>query len=645
MTFTHCLLFLFVVTATDLTAAAESLPVLTLTRSGDSVQLSWPKSATDWMPCVSNDLAPGEWRLISAVPSVNGLLNEVTLPISAARDFYQLRHRGAVVPFTTMEAENAGSTTASVVRMTTLPTSTTWTPELEASARGYVSLTATGQNVEFTPNREANALVVRHCIPDAPTGGGITATLSLYVNGVFRQKLNLSSTHNWLYGNGTAGSNGQSNDPTIAGATPHVFWDEARFFITGGLAEGDTLRFQKDVDDTAAFYHIDLLDLETVPGALDPPAAGTFLAITDYGANGSDEIDDTTAIQTCITAAKALGKIVWIPPGKFYQTAKFTLDGVAVQGAGMWYTSLISTSVGSSFGGNIGFHLTGTGPRVSDLFIASTAHAARTSGGKPFTSSINTLYSWTVENVWITHTLVGFWMSGASNGIVRGCRVRMTYADGINLNRGASYNLVEHNHVRGIGDDGLAILSEVANTPTVSVNNTLRFNTVEAIWWGHNCDLAGGSGHLIEDNYFADNSHLGVFTINLPSAFPMYSVTGGIIRRNTMLRGGGNGFNQKRGAIWIFPGNQTISGVFIRDNHILEPIFRGIHLRGNQSQAITWERNVIDHPGEHGIEIPSDVNGSGIFTDNIVRNLNNGFVPFNNAGGLDYSITLGGNSW
>ena len=645
MIITQRLLLIFVFTAAAVHVAAEPLPVLTLTRMGGNVQLSWPKSATDWMPCVSNDLAPGEWRLISAVPSVNGGQNEVTLPVSEAREFYQLRHRGAVVPFTTVEAEDIGSTTGSVVRMTTLPTSTTWTPEQEASSRGYVALTATGHYVDFPNTRAANALVLRHCIPDAPTGGGITATLSLYVNGVFRQKLTLSSTYNWLYGNGTLGSNGQSNDPAISGATPHVFWDEERAFITGGLAAGDTLRLQKDGDDTADFYRIDLVDLETAPPALSPPAAGTYLAITDYGATGADATDDTTAIQDCITAAKAQGKIVWMPAGIFYHTAKFTLDGVAVQGAGMWHTSLVSTSVGGSFGGNIGFHLTGTGPRVSDLSITSTAHTARTTGGKPFTSSINTLSSWTVENVWITHTLVGFWMSGAANGTVRGCRVRLTYADGINLNRGASGNLVEHNHVRGIGDDGLAILSETAGTPTISVNNTLRFNTVRAIWWGHNCDLAGGSGHVIEDNDLADNAQLGVFTINLPSAYPMYAVTSAIIRRNTMLRGGGNAFNQKRGAIWIYPGNQTISGVFIRDNDIRDSIFRGIHLRGSQSQAITWERNVIDHPGEHGIEIPSDVLGSGIFTHNIVRNLNGGFLPFNNNGGADYSVTLSGNSW
>lgn len=629
-------------------AFADTLPVLSVARSGGNLQLSWPATAADWMPCAASDLATADWTLVSAVPAVVGGQNVVTLPLAAAKGFYQLRHRGAVVPFTTYEAEAvANTTTGAVVKLTTLPTATTWSPELEASGRGFVQLNSTGDHLDFPNVRAANALVVRHCIPDAPAGGGLAATLSLYVNGVFRQKLPLTSLYNWLYGDGTLGSNGQSNDPTIASATPHVFWDETRAFITGGVQAGDTVRLQKDADDTAAYYRIDLVDLETVPAALLPPPAGTYLSIADYGANGGDASDDTAAIQSCITAAKAQGKTVWMPAGTYYQTANFTLDGVAVQGAGMWFTNLVSTVAGTSFAGNVGFVLKGTGPRVSDMSITSTAHTTRgTTGGISITGTFNGLSGWTVENVWITHGEVGFWMSGVTGGTVRGCRVRNTYADAININRGSSSNLVEHNHVRGCGDDGLAILSETANTPAISTGNTLRFNTVIANWWGHNCDLAGGGGHVIEDNWLADNAQVGCFTINLPSAYPMYAVTSAIIRRNTILRGGGNAYSQKRGAMWIFPGSTTIGGVFIRDNDIRDSIFRGIHLAGTQSQAITFERNVIDHPGENGVQVLFGVIGTGVFNGNIVRNLNATFVQFSNsAASPGYTVTLNGNTW
>jgi subtilase family serine protease len=46
-----------------------------------------------------------------------------------------------------------------------------------------------------TPNP---AVGVRNAIPDAPGGGGIEASISLYINGSFVQKLTLSSRHSLL---------------------------------------------------------------------------------------------------------------------------------------------------------------------------------------------------------------------------------------------------------------------------------------------------------------------------------------------------------------------------------------------------------------------------------------------------------------
>ncbi len=191
----------------------------------------------------------------------------------------------------------------------------------------------------------------------------------------------------------------------------------------------------------------------------------------------------------------------------------------------------------------------------------------------------------------------------------------------------------------------MAILSEKERTPTASANNTLRSNTVIATWWGHNCDVAGGSGHVVENNLLADNPLFGCFTLNLPAAYPMYPLTGATIRHNTILRGGGNFANQRRGAIWVYAGDAPISNVVIQENEILNPIFRGIHLTGGTSQSITFERNCIDAPGQDGIVIEPAASGSGVFRSNTVRNLKPGFHPFVNNGGADYAVTRSGNSW
>ena len=546
--------------------------------------------------------------------------------------------RGAQMPFTTYEAE---APTCRVrgqrVAMGGLPRADDSTPAMEASGRAFVELAHTGDFVEFPAARAANALVLRHCTPDAPGGGGTTSTLSVYVNGKKRQTLALSSRHNWLYGE--AGQNGQSNDP--AKGQPHVFWDETRFFIQGGLRSGDTLRLQQDADNTAAFYRLDLVDLESVPPPLAPPPANTYLSVEAYGANGRDQQDDTVAIQQCLKAAHAQHKIAWFPPGTYYQSQKFVLDGGKVRGAGMWHTALVGTTEGSDWSGTIGFDLRGESPQVSDLMVDSQAHTARTEGGKPFTGAPD---HWRIENVWITHTIIGVWLNG-SNGIIRNCRVRDTYADSINLNINAHDNLVENNHVRGGGDDGIALLSEAEFKQPPAARNVVRHNTVSAIWWGHNCDVAGGSHHLIEDNLFEDNAKMGVFTLNLPGAFPMHPLTDTLIRRNTLLRGGGNYVWQKRGALWIFPDNAPVSNITFEDNDILDSVFRAVHFAGPKPQTITLRHNRIAGVGEDAIYFDTESSGVATLQDNTVSGVPPTGKPLVNAskGGLE--VVQKGNSW
>jgi len=629
-----------VATVLTICVSAQIAPHLQIAAQSNGVSLHWTAPTHTWALTTAAEgalAAPTNWAVVAAPVSVAGKSNHLVSPTNGNSLFYRLEKRGAVVPFVTIEAEG-NPTSGTTIGLTNPPTSTTWTPELEASGRAFVQLNNPGDYVEFTNVVAANTIVIRHSIPDAPNGGGLAASLSLYVNGSKRQTLIVTSTNNWLYqvDGVDASENGQTNYP--GGGPAHVFWDESRYFITNGVLAGDTIRLQKDAADTAAYYRVDLIDLEMAPPPLSPPVAGTYLNVTNYGANGADNLDDTTAIKNCLTAAKALGRIVWMPPGTFYQNASITVDGVTVQGAGMWHTSLIQTQNGTR-----NLAVTGNAPKVQDLFIANSATTSRTSGGYAF-SLVTPCTNWVVQNVWITHTSVGLWMSGGEAGTIRGCRVRLTYADAININKGASRCLIEHNHVRGAGDDGIAILAD-SSVAYPSTNNVIRYNTVVANWWGHNCNLSGGYGHVIENNYLADNSHSGCFTINLNSAYPHYPLTGGVVQRNTILRGGSNFVGQKRGAIWTTASGASITNTIIRDNLILGSLFPGIHLTGSRDQSITFERNVVDAPGAEGFRINSEVNGAGIFSSNLVRDLKSGFNQYTNLAGGDFSGAFSGNSW
>jgi hypothetical protein len=532
---------------------------------------------------------------------------------------------GARVPFVTFEAEQA-ATNGSVVRMQGPPAANLATPEIEASGRSYVRLTGPGQYCEVKASRTGNALTIRYSIPDAPAGGGTTADLSLYRNGSFVKKLTLDSRHCWLYGEVASRDAGQSNNPRDG--KPRVFWNDSRLKLPDAAwRAGDVIRLQLDAEGVVEYIGIDLIDLERVTAPRRPPRQGAVVSVEEFGAKGNDTSDDSDAIDKCIAVAKECSATVWFPPGVYHHSRPIRVDGLRLQGAGMWHTSLIGTAA------DCGFILSGENTHVADLLVESVAHQSRRDrGGKAFRS--RHANHWSVENVCIMHMNVGFWLSGASHGTIRGCRVYCTYADAINVNRSSHHNVIEHNYVRGAGDDGIATLSEKKD-PEPSAFNMIRRNTVIASWWGNNIDIAGGHGHVVEANYLADNSHSACIAFNLPSAYPMHPLTGAVVRGNTIVRGGGNFARQRRGAIWTLAGNAAISGVRIEDNRIVEPLFRALHLHGSARQEISFSGNRVDLPGECAIYIDKNVTGSLVVRRNQIHGLQlSGEVVVNSATGF-----------
>src|SRR3954469_9352856 len=124
--------------------------------------------------------------------------------------------RGATVPFTEIEAEDA-ATNGSVIGpdrvYTHLPS--------EASGRRAVTLSGAGKYVEFTVPKAANAMSVRYSVPDSSNGTGLTTPVDLLVNGSKLKELSFTSKYSWYYGGYPFSNNpGEGN--------PHHFYDETR---------------------------------------------------------------------------------------------------------------------------------------------------------------------------------------------------------------------------------------------------------------------------------------------------------------------------------------------------------------------------------------------------------------------------------
>ncbi len=216
--------------------------------------------------------------------------------------------RGAQVAWTEYEAEKA-VTNGIVIG----PSAALYDEAGEASGRKFVGLTNVGDFVTFTALKDANSIVVRYSIPDGANGGGIEAPIGVYVNGVKKQDLILSSKYCWNYG-----AFPWSNDPNQGGG--HHYFDEARALI-GDFKAGDKVTLKIDDNpNNAQYYDIDLLDMEQVAAPLAMP--GGFVSITDYGAVANDPTKDATeAIYAAVKDAKAKNAAgVWIPEGTFYRT-------------------------------------------------------------------------------------------------------------------------------------------------------------------------------------------------------------------------------------------------------------------------------------------------------------------------------------
>ena len=382
-------------------------------------------------------------------------------------------------------------------------------PELEASGKAYVALAGTGQSVTWTNNtgQGITAINFRASVPPAPnrttstaTGSPNTFTLDLYVNGIFRQAVTLTSAQTWLYQPASYGFY-WSPIPTTADPDPHVFWDEAHTFITGAaIAPGSTIMLKQDSTNTASFYWLDCIDLEAPPAALSQPSGA--LSIASYGAVANNSsVNNTTAIQNCINAAKTAGVPAWVPPGTWYLTSSVNADNVTLEGAGMWYSTLYFNP-----SGGVQLDQNSTSSTVQNLYIGSSAPGG--GGGVQTTGFAPSGSSWMLNNVWIAHHGQGaIWGCGAT-GTIQNCRVNNSYGDGININNNSTGSFIGTNltvqncFIRGSTDSGIDIDSVVS--PNME-NSSVINNTIVAPAWANGIGIDGGDQDIVSNNLCTDN--------------------------------------------------------------------------------------------------------------------------------------------
>jgi hypothetical protein len=513
---------------------------------------------------------------------------------------------------------------------------------LEASGHAFVKLAGQGQFVQWTNNTclSVTAVNIRASIPDSAGGGGINATLDLYVNGAMRQVINVTSTQTWVYE--TASSyNGMSQTPS--GGSPHVFWDEFPTFITGAaVPPGGTIMLKVDAANTAAFYDIDAVDVEAPPPPLAQPA--NSLSINSYGAvANSPSTDNSQAIALCMNAAHSAGKAVWIPSGTYYVNATSEIlddNGVTVEGAGPWYSliqdvAITGTHVFHSIGGSF-----------KNLHINSTSPYQTTANQQIYAISGNGA-NWTLDNVWVSHAMLT-WAAG-SNILIQNCRINNSWGDGMNINNDPSFNnptgtpsnhiTVTNNFSRGNGDDAITLNSSNNNVADMTYCSYTH-NTGVASWWGSEMGIYGGVGDIIEYNLLQDSvKRNGMNCGTFGPGGSGSNMIGARVIGNKVVRGGSYGYAFRMPA-FMFGGGGAQNNV-LSNNTVIDSMFDGIDF-GPQTGSVAQYNTVIS-PGLTGIGVyvnGTPPTGTATIINNTVTGLNAGQVAFLNKD-ANYKITVG----
>ncbi|MFJ9426965.1 discoidin domain-containing protein [Streptomyces sp. NPDC101249] len=408
---------------------------------------------------------------------------------------------GATLPFTSVEAESATTTGTRIG-----PDHTQGSLASEASGRQAVRLTS-GQRVEFTVPRAANAVNVSYSVPDGQSG-----SLDVYVNGQ-RIARTLAVTSRYSY----------VDTGWIAGSRTHHFFDNARLLLGQNVQAGDKVAFQS----TGTQVTVDVADFEQVAAASAQPAGS--VSVTSKGADPSGAGDSTQAFRDAITAAR--GGVVWIPPGEYRLTSSLSgVQNVTLQGAGNWWSVLRTSRFidQSSSAGSV---------RIKDFAVIGDVTERVDSSPDNFVNGSLGPNS-SVSGMWIQHLKVGLWLTGNNdNLVVENNRILDTTADGLNLNGNARGVRVSNNFLRNQGDDSLAMWSlYAADTDSSFVNNTVSQPNL-----ANGIAIYGGTNITVRNNLVSDTNALGsgIAVSNQKFADPFSPLAGTItVDGNTLVRTG-----------------------------------------------------------------------------------------------------------
>jgi hypothetical protein len=275
------------------------------------------------------------------------------------------------------------------------------------------------------------------------------------------------------------------------------------------------------------------LDLPALPSA--PPSQGV-LKVTDFGAKGRDEADDTVAIQRAIDALQP-GQWLVFPPGRYLHRAALVVRqrGVTLWGAGatLHATEPQSQAVVLAEDGISLFHFTltavtdqrGAVPEQARIAVWRRDHADQPVRGVTVRENRILAAGPPGSDLANGASASGIFLYRAVDFLVAGNRIERTLADGIHVTGGSHDGRVLRNTVRETGDDMIGMVSYLGDgsftrntaaelagtlarrTEAQLVHDVLvADNDVAGLYWGRGISVVGGRDITILRNHIAEST-------------------------------------------------------------------------------------------------------------------------------------------
>ncbi|MFE2353515.1 discoidin domain-containing protein [Streptomyces parvulus] len=477
--------------------------------------------------------------------------------------------RGANMPYDMYEAEDGtvggGATVAG-------PNRTIGDIAGEASGRKAVELDATGEYVEFTTRAATNTLVTRFSIPDAPGGGGIDSTLNVYVDGVMKKALPLTSKYAWLYGNEASPGNSPG-----AGAPRHIY-DEAHLMLGETVPAGSRIRLQKDAANNTD-YAIDFVNLEQVAPVANPdPAAYAVPAGFTH-----QDVQNALDRVRMDTSGKLVG--VYLPAGDYQTSSKFQVYGKAVKvvGAGPWFTTFRAPSAQDNT--DVGFRADASAKGSSFANFAYFGnYTSRIDGpGKVF--DFSNVSDIVIDNIWNEHMVCLYWGANTDRITIKNSRIRNMFADGVNMTNGSTDNLVSNNDARATGDDSFALFSAIDAGGADMKNNLYENLSTTLTWRAAGLAVYGGYNNTFRNIHIADTLvYSGITISSLDFGYPMngFGTDPTTFENISIVRAGGHFWGQQTfPGIWVFSASKVFQGIRVNHVDIVDPTYSGVMFQTN----------------------------------------------------------------